>query len=135
LGNCSDKIPLKNLFIKQTQTMKKVLASLGALTFYVNNAFAQGAAFFDNPQTGAAPSATAQGTLGQNITTIINFFLGLLGLISVAFLIYAGVLMVTAGGNEEQVGKAKKIITYAVIGIIIILLAYTVVQFVTTALG
>ena len=39
------------------QIMQKVLASLGALKFYVNNAFAQGAAFFDNPQTGAAPSA------------------------------------------------------------------------------
>jgi hypothetical protein len=126
---------LKNLFIKQIQTMKKILASLGALTFYVNNAFAQGAAFFDNPQGGVAPSATAQGTLGQNITTIINFFLGLMGLVSVAFLIYAGVMMITAGGDEQHLTKAKKIITYAVIGIVIILLSYTIVQFVTTALG
>lgn len=115
--------------------MKKVLASLGALTFYVNNAFAQGAAFFNNPQTGAPPSAAAQGTLGQNITTMINFFLGLLGLIAVAFLIYAGVMMVTAGGDEQHITKAKKIIIYAVIGIVIILLSYTIVQFVTTALG
>jgi hypothetical protein len=115
--------------------IKKVLASLGTLTLFVNNAFAQGASFFDNPQTGASPNVAAQGTLGQNITTIINFALGLLGLVAVAFLIYAGVLMVTAGGNEEQVGKAKKIITYAVIGIVIILLSYTIVQFVTTALG
>ena len=115
--------------------IKKILAPLGVLAFYVNNAYAQSAAFFDNPQGGAPPSATAQGTLGQNITTIINFFLGLLGLIAVAFLIYAGVLMVTAGGQEEQIGKAKKVITYAVIGIVIILLAYTIVQFVTSALG
>ena len=61
--------------------------------------------------------------------------LGLLGLIAVAFLIYAGVLMVTAGGNDEQVSKAKTTITYAVIGIIIILLSYTIVTFVTSALG
>jgi hypothetical protein len=115
--------------------IKKALASLGALPLFVNNAFAQGAGFFDNPQTGAAPNVAAQGTLGQNITTIINFALGLLGLIAVVFLIYAGVLMVTAGGNEDQVGKAKKIITYAVIGIVVILLSYTIVQFVTTALG
>ena len=135
LENDSDKISLKSLLIKQKQIMKKILASLGTLMLYANNAYAQSAGFWDNPQTGAAPSATAQGTLGQNITTIINFFLGLLGLIAVAFLIYAGVLMVTAGGNEEQVGKAKKVITYAVIGIVIILLAYTIVQFVTTALG
>ncbi len=115
--------------------IKKILAPIGVFAFYVNSAYAQSAAFFDNLQTGAAPSASAQGTLGQNITTILNFFLGILGLIAVAFLIYAGVMMVTAGGAEEQINKAKKVITYAVIGIIIILLAWTIVSFVTSALG
>jgi len=106
-----------------------------ALSAFAGKAFAQSASFFDNPQGGAAPSAAAQGTLGQNITLIINYFLGILGLIAVAFLIYAGILMVTAGGNEEQVGKARKVITYAVIGIVIILLSWTIVTFVTSALG
>lgn len=115
--------------------IKKILAPIGALMFYANNAYAQGAAFFDNPQSGAPPSAAAQGTLGQNITNIINFFLGLLGLIAVAFLIYAGIMMVTAGGDEAAIGKAKKIITFAVVGIVIILLSYTIITFVTTALG
>lgn len=113
----------------------KAAATLTFAGFFVNNALAQSGAFFDNPQTGATPNVAAQGTLGQNITTIINFFLGLLGLIAVAFLIYAGVLMVTAGGNEDAVGKAKKIITFAVVGVIIILLSYTIVSFVTSALG
>lgn len=112
-----------------------VMATFAGFAYFVNRALAQGAAFFDNPQTGAAPNVAAQGTLGQNVTTIINYFLGLLGLIAVGFLIYAGVLMVTAGGNEEQVGKAKKIITYAVIGIVIIVLSYTIVTFVTSVLG
>lgn len=120
-------------------TMKKffapVSATLGGLALFVNRALAQSAGFFDNPQTGAAPNVAAQGTLGQNITTIINYALGLLGLIAVGFLIFAGIMMVTAGGAEEQIGKAKKIITYAVIGIVIILLSYTIVTFVTSALG
>ena len=113
--------------------IKKTFAPLFIALFYANNAFAQGTAFFE--REGGIPTAAAQGTLGQNITTIINYFLGLLGLIAVAFLIYAGVLMVTAGGNEEQVAKARKIIMYAVIGIVIILLSYTIVTFVATALG
>ena len=117
------------------KTMATGSAFVASAAFFINNALAQGSSFFDNPQTGAAPNIAAQGTLGQNVTNIINFFLGLLGLIAVAFLIYAGVLMVTAGGNDEQVGKAKKIITYSVIGIIIILLSYTIVTFVTSALG
>lgn len=108
---------------------------LAAFGVYASNAFAQSAAFFDNPQGGTAPTAAAQGTLGQNVTLIINYFLGVLGLIAVAMLIYAGVMMVTAGGDDQQVGKARKIITYAIIGIVIILLSWTIVTFVTSALG
>lgn len=119
---------MKNLAVKTSS----MLAAFGS---FVGTAFAQSASFFDNPQGGAAPSAAAQGTLGQNITLIINYFLGILGLIAVAFLIYAGVLMVTAGGNDEQIQKSRKIITYAVIGIVIILLSWTIVTFVTSALG
>ena len=107
-----------------------------AASIFVNKAFAQGSSgLFSNPQSGPPPTAAAQGTLGQNISTIINYFLGFLGLIAVAFLIYAGVLMVTAGGAEEQVTKARKIIMYAVVGIVIILLSYTIVTFVSSALG
>ncbi len=119
--------------------MKKIIiktsSALALLSMYATNALAQGAGFFNNPNGGAAPDVAAKGTLGQNITTIINYFLGMLGLIAVAFLIYSGILMVTAGGNDEQIGKARKIITYAVVGIVIILLSYTIVNFVTTALG
>lgn len=119
--------------------MKKLALKLSSLvailTLYTGKALAQQPAFFDNPTGVVAPNAAAQGTLGANITTIINYFLGFLGLIAVAFLIYAGVLMVTAGGNDDQVGKAKTIITYAVIGIVIILLSWTIVTFVTGALG
>lgn len=113
----------------------KLSSAFGALVLLSSKAMAAGGEFFTNPNTGAAPAAAAPGTLGQNITTIINYFLGILGLIAVAFLIYAGVLMVTAGGDEGQVEKARKIITYAVIGIVIILLSWTIVTFVTSALG
>jgi hypothetical protein len=119
---------MKNLIVKAS-------AVAGSLSLFATKAFANSAAFFDNPQGGTAPSAAAQGTLGQNITLIINYLLGILGLVAVAFLIYAGVLMVTAGGSEEQIGKARKIITYAVIGIVIILLSYTIVTFVTSIFG
>lgn len=115
--------------------IKKTTGALAMALFTVSNAFAQSGGFWDNPMGGAAPTVAAQGTLGQNVTTIINYFLGLLGLIAVGFLIYAGILMVTAGGNDEQVTKARKIIMYAVIGIVIILLSYTIVTFVSSALG
>lgn len=113
------------------KTFVPLSGAVAMALFYANNAFA-GSAFFEK---GAPPTAVTQQELGTSITTVINYFLGLLGLIAVAFLIYAGILMVTAGGNEEQVSKARKIIMYAVIGIVIILLSYTIVSFVSTALG
>ncbi len=102
---------------------------------FIQDALAQGASFFDNPQTGTAPNVAAQGTLGQNVTTLINYALGILGLVAVAFIIYAGILMVTSAGDAEAVEKGKKIITYAAIGFIIIMLSWTIVTFVTSALG
>lgn len=119
---------MKNLAIR-------ISSMFAVLVIFSSEAMAAGGEFFTNPNTGAAPAVAAQGTLGQNVTTIINYFLGILGLIAVAFLIYSGVLMVTAGGDEGQIEKARKIITYAVIGIVIILLSWTIVTFVTSALG
>lgn len=116
--------------------IKKAAPAMLSASLFVNRAFAQGSAgVWSNPQGGTAPTVAAQGTLGSNITTLLNYFLGMLGLVAVAFLIYAGILMVTAGGAEEQVTKARKIIMYAVIGIVIILLSYTIVTFVSSALG
>lgn len=106
-----------------------LLAAFGA---FATNTFAQGSAILTGSDK---PIAAASGTLGQNITLLINYFLGILGLIAVGFLIYSGVLMVTAGGDEQQISKARKIITYAVIGIVIILLSWTIVTFVASALG
>jgi len=120
--------------IKKATT--SIATTFSAMVFTVNNVLAAGSSFYDNPQGGAStPNAAAQGTLGDNVSQIINYFLGMLGLVAVAMLIYAGMLMVTAGGEEEQIGKAKKIITYAVIGIVIIVLSYTIIGFVTNILG
>lgn len=117
--------------------IKKTLAPLGGavamVLFTVNNAFAVSGDFF--VQKGTGIGAAQEGDLASFVTTILNYFLGILGLVAVGFLIYAGVLMVTAGGNEEQVGKARKVIMYAVIGIVIILLSWTIISFVTSALG
>lgn len=125
---------MKSSIQKLTALATIALSSIACLPM----ALAQGSAggfFSTEAGTGIAVTANAQGSLGQNVTTIINYFLGFLGIVAVAFLIYGGVLMVTSAGNEEGVGKAKKIITYAVIGIVIIMLSYTIVTFVTSALG
>ncbi|KKQ27558.1 MAG: hypothetical protein US42_C0008G0069 [Candidatus Magasanikbacteria bacterium GW2011_GWC2_37_14] len=64
------------------------------------------------------------------VAQVIKIFLGTVGILFVAYTVYAGFIILTSGGNEEKVGKAKKMIFYATIGIIITLSAYGIVLFV-----
>lgn len=71
-------------------------------------------------------------SLGEVVGGYINAALGLLGVILVVLIIYAGFLWMTAGGNADQVKKAKQLILNAVIGMIIIFAAYSITNFVLT---
>ncbi len=79
------------------------------------------------------PDIAPGGELRELILTIVNYFLGFLGLIAVIMVIYGGVTYVISAGNDEAVGKAKKIIMYALIGIVIILLSFVLVNAVLRA--
>lgn len=73
------------------------------------------------PEEGLNESLTTEDNLKSYVVRVVNFALGFLGLIAVIIVIYGGILYVTAGGEEEKTQTGKKAITYAVIGIIIIL--------------
>lgn len=69
------------------------------------------------------------------IVNIVNFFLFFLGLIATIMIIYGGVTYITAGGEQDKVDSAKKIIMYAVVGIIVVLLSFAIVNTVLQAGG
>jgi len=81
---------------------------------------------------GVAAATGNQGSLRPLILTILQFFLGFLGLLAVIMIIYGGVLYVSAAGAQEKIDKGKKIIMYAIVGIVIILLSFAIVN---TVLG
>ena len=64
------------------------------------------------------------------IGNIISIILGLLGVVLILLIIYSGFLWMTAGGETKQVDKAQAYIKNAVIGLVVILLAYAITQFV-----
>jgi len=68
--------------------------------------------------------------IGQVIAEIVRIFLSVLGSIAVILLLYAGFLWMTAGGEEDKIEKAKKLIYNGVVGLVIILSAYTISYFV-----
>ncbi len=65
---------------------------------------------------------------------IITVSLGLLGILLTCIILYAGFKWMTAGGNEDDVTEAKKLISSAVIGLLIILSAWSITEFVFQSL-
>jgi hypothetical protein len=59
----------------------------------------------------------------------IRWILGLLGLIAVAMVIFGGITWMTSAGNEKRVEQAKNILTYAIIGTVIMLLSWAMVSY------
>lgn len=67
------------------------------------------------------------------ISKIIRAFMGLLGIVAVVIILLGGFKWMTAGGNEEKVGEAKKLIISGIIGLVIIMSAYAIANFVVGA--
>lgn len=117
---------------------KKALAaaSATATVFMFSTVPAMAQLISPTDQPGRLAEATGgQGSFRDLLLTFLNFFLGFLGIVAVIMVIYGGVLYVTAAGNQENIDKGKKIIMYAVIGIVIILLAFALVNTLLSGLG
>jgi len=71
--------------------------------------------------------------LGAVFKTIANVLLFIIGAVAVIMLILGGIRYVLSQGDAKQVESAKNTILYAVIGIIVALLAYAIVNFVIGA--
>lgn len=79
-------------------------------------------------------ASVTEGTLSETVGKIIRAVLGLLGTIFLALTVYAGVLWLTAAGDEGKVEKAMGILKTGVIGLVIILAAYAITFFVLSNL-
>jgi hypothetical protein len=127
----------KNRIFK-TATLLGVI--LVAVFLFSNNVFAQSVA--DQTSQLQQGVKIIQQPLGLGafdirliIANIIRAALGLIGIVLVILMLYAGYLWMTAGGNEEQIGQSKSIIRNAVIGLAIILSAYSIVAYIMNILG
>ena|SRR3989338_8993459 len=90
----------------------------------------------DNIASGdKGPYAQADSTtLMEVIGVVIGIGLGLIGVVFLVLMIYAGYNWMTAQGEEEKVNKAKDTIARAVIGIIIVVGSYAIWRFVFSRL-
>lgn len=79
-------------------------------------------------------NADLNSTLPGAIGSVISMVLAFTGLVLLVIMVYAGVLWLTAGGNEDQVSKAKQLIKNAIIGMAIALSAFVLTNFIVSSL-
>ena len=68
--------------------------------------------------------------LESTVKNIINGVLYIIGILAVVMVIFGGVQYTTSGGDQAKVTKAKNTILYGIIGLVIAILAYAIVNFV-----
>jgi hypothetical protein len=69
-------------------------------------------------------------TLGGRLKDVVNILLYVLGAIAVIMIVIGGIRYTTSNGESSQITSAKNTILYAVIGLVVAVLAYSIVNFV-----
>ena len=75
------------------------------------------------------------GSLLGIVTSGMNWLLIVVGLLGVIGFVIAGILYLTAAGDEEQIARGKKAMIYSIIGVIVALLGVVIIQAVQALLG
>lgn len=79
--------------------------------------------------------SNADGAGSSLIKDIINVLLYILGAIAVVMIILSGIFYMVSGGNSSQVATAKNTLIYSVVGLLVAIFAYAIVNFVIARFG
>ena len=115
----------------------KIFKSLAMITSSVSCALISGYLAFAGAkdeisngykQAGADTSGLDTDLKGSVIGKVINTMMFFVGLLSVVMLIYSGLRYITAHGDKTQIESAKNTMIYAIVGLIIAIISYAVVN-------
>ena len=106
-----------------------IAALLGVLTFTPSYVSAAPADQIKGGVTQAGGGGETS-NLGARIKTIVNILLYILGAIAVVMIVIGGIRYTTSNGDSSAITSAKNTILYAIIGLIVAILAYSIVNFV-----
>lgn len=77
------------------------------------------------------PDPLGTGTFQGLFDALITWVLGIVGLLAVAMIVYGGFLYMISAGEQTKIEQAKKTITYAIIGSIIVIGSYAILEVIT----
>ena len=69
-------------------------------------------------------------SLMSNVSMLINVFASVMGFLAVGMIVYGGFMLLTAQGDPARIKRGKDVVLYSVIGVILVMLAYAIVNFV-----
>ena len=69
-------------------------------------------------------------SLMSNVSMLINVFASVMGFLAIGMIIYGGFMLLTAQGDPARIKRGKDVVLYSVIGLILVVLAYAIVNFV-----
>ncbi len=84
---------------------------------------------FDNSILGANDVATVN-CLPVVVLNVTNAFLLFGGAVSLFIIVWAGIRYITSGGDAKQMSSARSMITYAIIGLVVVLSSYSLLFFI-----
>lgn len=119
---------INSLFIKSKLYLKSFFVAFLVSSFWVEPVFAQQGNDFGVGAVGQYIQLGG-GNLIAIIGSIINIFLGFLGIITLVMMVYGGYLIMTSGGEEDKVRRGRDTLINAVIGLAIILASFAIVNF------
>lgn len=68
-------------------------------------------------------------------SNVLNFAFGFAGVAALFFVFFAGFKFLTSGGDEKKLEGAKHTLTYAIIGLVVILLSFAIINFISQVTG
>lgn len=81
-----------------------------------------------NAANGTANTNLSNRSVGAMLNLVLLYMLALVGVLGIIGFVVAGIFYLTAAGDEDQVAKAKSIMMYSIIGVIVALVGYIVVN-------
>ncbi|MEX2007506.1 MAG: hypothetical protein WD992_01920 [Candidatus Levyibacteriota bacterium] len=66
---------------------------------------------------------------------VLNFAFGFAGIAALFFVFFAGIKFLTSGGDAKQVEGARKTLTYAILGLVVVLLSFAVINVISQITG
>lgn len=80
-----------------------------------------------------ADTGSKQTDVGDIVQSVVNVLLFIIGAISVVMIVIGGIKYTVSNGDASQVKSAKDTIFYAIIGLVVAILAYAIVKWVISA--